>query len=638
MYLVIVTNNYGSVTSAVATLVVENPPQIIGQPASQSVLLGSSATFTVIATGTALNYQWFFGGVPLADGGRISGSAAASLNIANVQTTDAGGYFVIVSNLSSTATSLIASLTPQSVLGPSARYVMLTSTNPQSPYLDWSTAATNIQDAVDAAVAGDSVVVSNGLYNYGGRLFYGTNTTNRVVINKPITVQSLNGPAVTIVAGANSNPQLPRVGRCVYLTNGAFLSGFTLTGGGAAGKIVSGDLVREQSGGAAWCETGAVISNCVISSSYATYGYGGGVFGGTVINSFLGTNTGAAGSGAASNILINCTLRKNRGEGGLGGPGTAQTDCGGGAYDSTLSNCVLAANFALNGGGAFGGVLFNCVLTNNSASTGAGGESNILYNCLLAYNSARSTGGGAYNSILYDCTIVTNSAPSANGAGIAGGAATNCIIYYNSTGNNDVFNTKFIAYDCTPVLPALTGFITNAPLFVNLAGGDYHLQSNSPCINSGKSAYVTVSTDLDGHPRIVGSTVDMGAYEFQSPVSVISYAWLQQYGLPTDGSVDFANLDGTAFNVYQDYLAGLNPTNSASILQANLGVFSSGITILWPSVSTRNYYVQRSTNLVTQPFITIQSFIAGHTGTASYTDTSATNGGPYYYRVGVQQP
>jgi hypothetical protein len=185
-----------------------------------------------------------------------------------------------------------------------------------------------------------------------------------------------------------------------------------------------------------------------------------------------------------------------------------------------------------------------------------------------------------------------------------------------------------------------TGNITNAPLFVNLAGGDYHLQSNSPCINSGNNAYVSVTNDLDGNPRIVGGTVDMGAYEYQTPGSQISYAWLQQYGLPTDGSVDFADLDGTRFNVYQDWIAGLNPLDPTSVLvmqTPQISTNSAGLKVSWLSVSNRTYYLQQATNLAVPPaFSTIQSNIAGQAGTTSVTDTTATNGGPYFYRVGVQ--
>ena len=71
------------------------------------------------------------------------------------------------------------------------------------------------------------------------------------------------------------------------------------------------------------------------------------------------------------------------------------------------------------------------------------------------------------------------------------------------------------------------GNITNEPLFVDDAEGNLRLQSDSPCINAGRNALASVGPDLDGNPRVVSATVDIGAYEFQGPGSVISYGWLQ---------------------------------------------------------------------------------------------------------------
>ena len=55
-------------------------------------------------------------------------------------------------------------------------YVDMNSTNATPPYTNWTTAATNIQDAVNAAVAGDEIVVTNGIYATGGWGTVGDNT------------------------------------------------------------------------------------------------------------------------------------------------------------------------------------------------------------------------------------------------------------------------------------------------------------------------------------------------------------------------------------------------------------------------------------------------------------------------------
>ena len=52
--------------------------------------------------------------------------------------------------------------------------------------------------------------------------------------------------------------------------------------------------------------------------------------------------------------------------------------------------------------------------------------------------------------------------------------------------------------------------------------GDYHLLTDSPCIDAGDPAYVPVpnEADLDGQPRVLGGRIDMGAYEHTSAVTI----------------------------------------------------------------------------------------------------------------------
>jgi hypothetical protein len=130
--------------------------------------------------------------------------------------------------------------------------------------------------------------------------------------------------------------------------------------------------------------------------------------------------------------------------------------------------------------------------------------------------------------------------------------------------------------------------------------------------------------------------VDIGAYEFQGSGSVISYAWLAQYGLPSTGLADFADPDGDGMNNWQEWICGADPTNSLSLLTMltpSNGL--SGITVPWQSVSGKTYFLQRSTNL-NSPFAPLATNITGQPGSTSYSDTNTPGADPFFYRVGVQ--
>jgi len=109
-----------------------------------------------------------------------------------VRFSDGSSYQLIVSNAFGVATSPPVNLV--------VHCVDAAGTSPLSPYTNWATAATNIQDAITAAASNDLVIVTNGVYATGGKSADG-GITNRVTIDKAIIVQSVSGPAATIIEG-----------------------------------------------------------------------------------------------------------------------------------------------------------------------------------------------------------------------------------------------------------------------------------------------------------------------------------------------------------------------------------------------------------------------------------------------------
>ena len=288
------------------------------------------------------------------------------------------------------------------------------------------------------------------------------------------------------------------------------------------------------------------------------------------------------------------------------------------SLNGVVTNCVLTGNSAVGGGAAYGVPGGLLVLGNHATGEGGGVRLVSLVNCIISGNSAKGRGAATCSSLLRNCTVTGNFTGGWAGA-VDVSISENCIIYFNNTnsaGSPQDWSLGTLNYCCTTspdVARMGNGNFTNDPLFIDWKNGNLNLQSNSPCINAGLNGYVSTPTDLDGNPRIAGGTVDVGSYEFQTPLSQLSYAWLQSYNLPTDGSADFVDSDADGLSNWQEHLAGTDPTNDASALRVlSVSPGSAAVTVTWQAVTNRNYFVQRTTDPSTQNcFSCIASNIAG---------------------------
>jgi hypothetical protein len=135
-----ISNSAGSLTSNNAVLTVNQvtatAPSITTQPINQAVTAGQTATFSVLATGTApMNYQW------RRNGTNITGATSSSYTTAATTASDSGSTFsVLVSNSAGSATSNNATLTVNSTQSPSGYGKLVLSTDRLVFYSDGSSA------------------------------------------------------------------------------------------------------------------------------------------------------------------------------------------------------------------------------------------------------------------------------------------------------------------------------------------------------------------------------------------------------------------------------------------------------------------------------------------------------------------
>ena len=306
-------------------------------------------------------------------------------------------------------------------------YVAHGGQHPGGTFTDWTTAASNIQDAVDVASAsGDSVLVSNGVYDAGGTVFDGQ--TNRVYISaKKIFLQAIStNPADTFIVGGGSIG--PDAVRCVYIDAGGASDGivanFTLTNGHAA---------EGKNGGGLWTSRNPLVTNCIITGC-STPLTGGGVYSKyslsvTLNNCTLSGNYAGNGGGAYYCLVTNnCSIIGN----------TATNDGGGlnsgAAYGSTIAGNVASRN----GGGLCAVNAYDCNISNNVAGNcggGCDGYGGSLTHCVISSNWAANKGGGVQTcSLVTNCTITRNIAAAGDGGGVSDGKLYDTTLIGNIAG------------------------------------------------------------------------------------------------------------------------------------------------------------------------------------------------------------
>ncbi|MFH1422406.1 MAG: right-handed parallel beta-helix repeat-containing protein, partial [Planctomycetota bacterium] len=373
-----------------------------------------------------------------------------------------------------------------------------------------------IQAAVDAASNGDYIVVENGIYT-------GTGNKNIDFGGKLIYMKSQNGAGNCIIDCENDGRAF--IFQTSENTN-AVVYGFTIRNGNAT------------EGGAIYC-TGATprIYHCTITNNNATNGgaifattnSNMGIYSCTITNNTAITYGGGIYCNGSSPTISGCTISNNT--------LTDEYSHGGGIYCISSSNphivnCTIRNNTAVErGGGIYCQGTSNikvscCLITNNSVTGESGngggvyahGSSPFLNSCTIAYNTVEYWGGGLFcwstSTVTVNNVILWGNTATDNGNQIYHDNGTQVLLnncnYPNAS--NDVAGIGTLTAQ---------GSINSNPLFTDIDNNNYTLQPASPCIDTGDTWRVPVTTDIRGLLRIVDgdennvTTIDIGAYEYQ---------------------------------------------------------------------------------------------------------------------------
>ena len=411
----------------------------------------------------------------------------------------------------------------------------------------WAKAKKTVQAAIDSAVSGNKIFVNDGIdapIKDNCITIADGDYASPDIPPKRLSVMSVNGPEYTIIDGGRS-------GRCVealkQVVHGNGTSHFSVEYFvhkelALYGFSIINGRVKNDPAGTAYGYSGAgalggSFSNCVFKFNEAHYkgastvGSGGAAANADLIGCVVVSNGAASSGGGVSSCNVWNSLLEDNGPcpSATSASGGYCAEDGGGAFASILSNCLIRSNHASDGSAVQGCSVYNCVISNHLNGTGSVVYSSKLYDCLIAYNGSDVASASPLELIdekceLHRCTVAENVADTL----IWRGTVCDSIVFDNQCEKIFYFGDQYRT-------------CVTDPSFVDSEHGDFHLLPSSDCIDAGGSC--DAQYDLDGNPRIVGKTCDLGCYEFSS-TTVIAYA--SAYEGKFDGS-------GHSINVVVEY-------------------------------------------------------------------------------------